>query len=107
MTPGLRSHKSASLRVVVSDAIPDDMREQVRELVSVEAGETRKGHASALLRKVCAEADREGQLLIVQVKPYADGLDQQQLMRWYARFGFSLLQSVPVVLMARMRGGVH
>lgn len=66
----------------------------------------RQGHGSALLRNLCAEADEHRKVLLLMPKPYgAVGMDDAQLIEWYARFGFEAIQSAPV-LMARRPGSV-
>src|SRR5678816_4756553 len=101
MTPGLRIHKRATLRIAVPLGLPEEMRHGVREIMSVASENARKGHATALMHEVCAEADRLGFVLMLQVKPFADGMDDEMLRAWYARFGFIKIQDEPVVLMAR------
>lgn len=101
MTPGLRIHKRASLRLIESTAVPDDMRSGIREIVSLVSEDHGKGHAKALMWQVCAEADRAGMVLLLEPKPFRQGLTQEQLERFYAGFGFVKVQSEPVVLMAR------
>ena len=80
--------------------LPEDMRDATRELVGVQSTNPRKGHATALMHTVCAEADREWMTLLIQVKPFDDGMTEDQLMRWYGRFGFVQIQAEPI-LMAR------
>lgn len=102
MTPGLRKLKSASLRVAVPMGLPSEMRPHIRELIDVRATNPRKGHASALLGKICKEADRDHWTLIVQVKAFDDsGLTDEQLQKFYSKFSFTMIQTEPVVLMAR------
>jgi len=100
MNIGLRTHKSASLRIAVAEGLPDEMRPGTREIISVRAENSRKGHASALMCKVCNEADRQRIVLLLEAKPFDDGMNEDQLMRWYGRFGFIRIQDEPV-LMAR------
>lgn len=101
MIPGLRQHRSASLRVATTEAVPDEMRDGVRELIDVQSEEQDQGDGSGLLNMVCYEADQAGVLLILQPQPFADGMKLQDLLRWYAGFGFVRCQVEPVVLMAR------
>lgn len=100
MTPGRRTHKAASCRVAVAMGLPEDMREQTREIVGVQSTNPRKGHATALMHTVCAEADREWMTLLIHVEPFSDGMTEEQLLRWYGRFGFVKIQDDPI-LMAR------
>lgn len=110
MNIGLRTHKDASLRVAVAEGIPVEMRERVREILSVKSSNPRKGDATALMWTVCAEADKWWITLLAHVKPFDDAspqtMTQEQLQHWYAKFGFVKIQDkaddgTPVVLMAR------
>lgn len=100
MTPGPRVHKQASLRVVIPQGVPESMRQGMREIVGVTSENPRKGHATALMHTVCAEADHTRMVLMLEAKPFAEGMTQEQLETWYARFGFQKIQETPV-LMAR------
>jgi hypothetical protein len=100
MTPGLREYKQATLRVAVPLGVPEHMRHGMRELVSIRTKNPRKGHATHLMHDVCAEADRLGFVLLLQVKPFDEGMTEEQLEKWYERFGFLEIQQEPV-LMAR------
>lgn len=100
MTPGLREYKQATLRVAIAEGLPEDMRAHVRELLSVQSSNPRKGHATALMWQTCAEADKHWVTLMVQVRPFDDGPDREKLQRWYGRFGFVKFQDEPL-LMAR------
>lgn len=100
MTPGPREHRSASVQVAIATALPDEMHDQTRELVSLRSTNPRKGHATALMHEVCAEADREWITLIVQPRKFDDGMDDEKLPGWYERFGFVVIQLNPM-LMAR------
>jgi hypothetical protein len=100
MHAGLRTHRSASLRVAEPEALPADMRAQVRELVDVRSTNPRKGHASGLMFNVCHEADKAWLTLIVAVRPFAEGMTMAQLQRWYGKHGFVEIQHSPC-LMAR------
>ena len=101
MNPGIRKLKSASLRVASPTGLPSEMQDHVRELIDVQSNNPRKGHATALLNNVCKEADRDWLTLMVQVKPFDDGMGMDKLRRWYGRFGFVEIQQEPAVLMAR------
>lgn len=51
-----------------------------------------EGHASAVLKKVCEDADREGITLILQVAPDDDcRMTEYQLADWYGRNGFQFV----------------
>lgn len=101
MTPGLREHRSASLRISNADCLPEDMREFVREILSVQSTNPRKGHATALLWEVCCEADKWWIMLMVQPRKFADGMPDDKLLPWYGKFGFVKIQDEPCVLMTR------
>lgn len=101
MNPGLRTHHSASLSVAVAKGLPVDMWEKTREIIDVNATARRRGHATALMWTVCAEADLAWLTLIVQPLVFDDGMAQDKLEKWYKKFGFDEIQKTPVVLMAR------
>lgn len=105
MKPGLRTYKSASLRVAVSEALPEHMHARTRELISIHSTDQGKGHASALVRKVCREADRKNIALIVQPRAFSVGMGDDELAAWYLGLGFVVFQRpcehFPL-LMARM-----
>lgn len=106
MAIGLREHKQASLRVAVAECLPEDMRDQTREIVSLSSTNQHKGYATTLMWTVCHEADQECITLILQPKPFENGpLDDQKLQRFYEKFGFVIIQKEPVVLMARSPQG--
>ena len=99
----LIKHESATCKVRVSTAIPGHMRDRVRELVklNVPTEDRKKGYATALLHKVCEQADEASVLLFINVQPYGDiELSKGQLEAWYRRFGFETIQDEPR-LMAR------
>lgn len=101
MNPGLRDHKSATLRIAVTEGLPVEMWEQTREILSIHSTNPRKGHATLLMHQVCAEADRAGIVLILQPHKFDEGMPDEKLEQWYEKFGFVNFQTVPVVLMAR------
>lgn len=100
MTPGLREHKQASLTVAVAECLPEDMRAETREILSLACTNPRKGYATTLLWTVCHEADMARITLILQPKQFGDGMDDDKLERFYMRFGFVKIQNEPP-LMAR------
>lgn len=101
MAPGRRYHDAASLTVAIPSGLPPHMHGRVRELLSIEVPEDqrRQGLATKLLRDVVMEADREGKTLLLWVKPYGT-MGERDLIAWYRRFGFEVIQPQPV-LMAR------
>lgn len=110
MKTGDRSVGPAKLRVRHCPALPPALQKTTRELVNVETpfDEQGKGYATTLIHKVCREADKAGLVLVLTPHPYGDNinLSKQQLEDWYARsFGFYVIQTVPMTLMARMING--
>ena len=96
MKLGRRKLEGASLVVGHTDALPASMREII-EISSVKTPrrKRRMGLAAALLAQVCAEADRERIVMILQPGPKA------WLQQFYGSHGFAVIQTSPVVLMAR------
>jgi len=89
---GLRTHKSASVRVGLPE-LPEDaspaVRQAVRELIDLKSGNQRKGHATALLHQVCDEADEGSNVLMLMVSQPSDAeLSNEKLVKWYGKFGF-------------------
>lgn len=102
MNLGSREHKGASLRISMCEAMPEDMRDKTREVVSLASTNPRKGHATTLMWTVCHEADQAGVMLLLQPKQFGGGeMDNGKLERFYGRFGFQVVQREPAVLMAR------
>ena len=101
MNTGIRQHKSASLRIAQPIGLPETMQEGISEILSVQSGNQRKGHATALMTQVCKEADQLHQVLLLRVQAFDDGIGNDQLLKWYGKHGFSVLQNEPVLLMAR------
>lgn len=65
------------------------------------------GHGTALLRRVCADADAEGVTLALAVQPQGGkrSLIYGELVRWYTKHGFVLLYDN--VMERRPRIGGH
>ena len=106
MNIGPREYKQASLRIALAEGLPVEMRPMTREIVGVQSKSPHNGHATALMHQTCAEADKWWMTLILHVKPFSDGLTQEQLEKFYSRFGFVKIQDAaddgrPAVLMAR------
>lgn len=55
--------------------------------ISVPVGYRGKGHASALLKTILSDADRDGVTLYLCIMPKG-GLNELQLRQWYERYGF-------------------
>lgn len=104
MAPGERHYRTATLMIGHSKALPEHMREGVRELTSLETAveDRRMGYATTLMHSVTAEADIAGIVLMIVVQPYGEhGItDMGRLQKFYERFGFARIQDEPV-LMAR------
>lgn len=100
MPIGPRVYRSSTLNVGRTIALPEHMREGVREITSLgtPAEDQRKGYATALLHQVTSEADRAAMVLILLPDPH--GIEQEKLEAFYARFGFRKIQESPA-LMAR------
>lgn len=95
---GIRTHEGASVEIVTPMSLPAHMRGHVREVFDLKSEEQRKGHASALMRKVCAEADIETMalMLMVNVEDTAE-----TLVKFYQRFGFKATKDgyeIPIVM---------
>lgn len=101
MKPGTRTEGPASLKLTFCQAVPAPMRGKVREVskVKVAQGHRGQGHASALMRKVCQEADLNHMALLLEVEPFDDEpLTTEQLAYWYERLGFKVIQPSPLVM---------
>lgn len=100
MTPGPRRHKSASLRVAHPSGydLSAEELERLREIISVKSECQGRGDAARLMYAVCDEADREWITLVLTVAPFGDGLTEEQLKRFYARFGFIEFQAEPCLM---------
>ena len=101
MDVGLREYKQSSLRVAIPTGLPEHMQPHMRELLSIQSGNPRKGHATGLMYQVCQEADDACKTLIIHVEPFDEGMTQEQLKKWYEKFGFVEIQTDPVLMMAR------
>lgn len=98
MRPGLRQLNEASLRVCMSEAVPEHMRAKVREItnVFVEPTARKQRLATALLNCVCQEADANGMTLVLTARPSNDeGPNEETLLAWYEKFGFTKIQDTP------------
>lgn len=95
MRPGRRELGVASVMVNISEAVPPHMRAGTREVshLHVPADHRRKHLGTALLNLICQEADANGITLLLTAQPYEEGgPDEDQLIEWYAQFGFQELQ---------------
>jgi hypothetical protein len=97
MLPGLREHKQSSLRIAIPD-LPPEYLDGVREIVSLESRNPGKGYATVLMWDVCHEADKARMVLILKPMAFANGLDDENLLKFYAKFGFIKTQDDPVIM---------
>lgn len=108
MKPGTRQHGPATLKLSFNTTVPAHLRGGLLEVTHVHTPEQhrKQGYASLLMQKVCAEADDAGKVLLLMPKPYDDWkMGRDELIEWYARFGFKSIQASPVI-MARRPGSV-
>jgi GNAT superfamily N-acetyltransferase len=116
MRPGAREFRKASLTVSMSTAVPEHMRERVREITHVFVPHAHRSQrmATALMNFVCQEADANKITLLLTAHRVEDaggasvsGNDAAepntaQLIAWYEKFGFKTLQDTPTgTFMAR------
>lgn len=110
MILGERKLGAATCFVRGATALPKHMQQGCREITTLltKDGFRRQGYATSLMHKMCREADKANLLLIVFPKPFAvdgDAMDQKTLLDWYCdSFGFSPIQTQPVILLARLPG---
>lgn len=97
MKVGARSLEGAALKVNLCAAVPPRLRRETREItdVFVPSADRNSGLGSALMHQVCDEADAGGITLLLTCR--------NDLRRWYARFGFMVLQD-DIGLLVRMVG---
>lgn len=97
MKLGEREKDGATLQINICQAIPPKLRVETREIsdVHVPAKQRKTGLGSALMHQVCDEADSGNITLLLTCS--------NELRRWYARFGFIVLQD-NIGLLARMPG---
>lgn len=106
MRPGKRELNDASLLVEMSQAVPEHMRANIREITHfyVPAESRGKRLGTMLLNFVCQEADANKITLMLTAAPSEGdvGPDEEKLVAWYEKFGFMKLQQTPIgTLMAR------
>lgn len=59
----------------------------------------KEGEATKLMNEVCRRADMSQFLLVLTPARFDDGpLDDKELERWYAKFGFHRIQDKPVLM---------
>jgi GNAT superfamily N-acetyltransferase len=103
---GNRNHGGAALKLSYCTAVPPNMRGGIREITNIYTLESKRGQgdASRLLKEVCDEADKERMVLVIMPEPFDKGLNELELIQWYARHGFIAIQNNPT-LMARQANG--
>ena len=108
MRVGRRELNSASLKIAMPQSLglPKEKLERMREVLEVYVPQLDRGRrlATALMNFVCQEADANAITLILTAAPFKDSLgpDEQRLVVWYEKFGFTVLQQVPSgTIMAR------
>lgn len=103
---GHRANSGASLKLSYSMAMPEHIRGRIREITCMYSvlDQRGMGHASRLLDEVGREADLSNYILMLMPKPYGDkAMNESDLIAWYARHGFRLIQNNPF-MMARPHG---
>lgn len=103
MKIGTRSEGHARCFIGICKALPKKIRYSIRELSSLKVPEEhrKQGHASALVSKVLAEAEKQSMVVVVIPSPFGEGhmLSQAQLSQWYRdKFGFERIQYNPEIL---------
>lgn len=102
MKPGHIVMGHASLELSYSGIVPVADRGRVLEVTSLRTDRwsRNQGHASALMREVCQQADQNDMFLLLRPEAFgAGGLTTEQLADWYARrFDFVQLQDAPLIL---------
>ena len=81
-----------------AEGVPEHMQAGMREIIDLMASNPRKGHATKLMRKICDRADRERITLILTAHAFQEGMTDEQLEKWYSRFGFTKIQDDPVIM---------
>ena len=106
MELGERHHGAASARIRLCPGLGPKLQASTRELCDLRVPQEQqwRGHASALLREVCKEADAAGVMLVLFVDPFDTGLPADNLAAWYGRHGFAEIQAEPVKMMASQIG---
>jgi hypothetical protein len=99
MKIGIRKHESASLKLSYNTNVPAHLRGGLMEITHVESGHKRQGHATQLMRNVCAEASENDVILLLMPRPFGTfDMTREELTEWYQRLGFAVLQQSPLLL---------
>lgn len=94
------SNEYGSARINANPDLPDGVLEVVN--VFVNPAHRGDGYGTSLIEAICEDADRSGTVLLL--RPDAEDGDNEALTGWYRRFGFDVIQTEPVMLMARRPG---
>lgn len=94
------SNEHSRCIVATTKAIPEHMRERVREVSKVvtEPAYRQQGYGTQLMQQVCDYADTENFVLILHPSPEANTIKKDKLMSWYKRFGFIKTQDDPPMM---------
>lgn len=102
MKPGHIALGHSSLNLGHSSIIPVADRDRVLEISSLRTDRWSrgKGHASALMREVCEQADQNDMFLMLVPEAFGiEGLTTEQLADWYTRrFGFVPLPDSSILI---------
>lgn len=99
MRVGERQLNEASLRISLPTCVPPHMQPRMREIseLYVPVDARNRKLATALMNFVCQEADANMFVLLLKAWSFTKndeeplGLDDDQLIAWYKRFGFQEL----------------
>jgi GNAT superfamily N-acetyltransferase len=104
MKRGIYTQGGASCKLAYSQAVPAHMRGGILEVLSLETKPEHrgKGHAKALIAKICGLADFNRVTLLTMPLPFGtSGLSKTELIAFYQQAGFFCIQDSPALLMAR------
>lgn len=106
---GLRMNECCSLRICTPEGYPPDVQRMAREIIEVYTlPELRgQGFAKELMEKVCAEADASAMALLIHVEPSDETTEKIRLQKFYAKFGFAVFQSEPLLMCRTPKGSAH
>ena len=94
--------EKASIQVnpFINPDLSDDVCAKLRYLshLYVDPEHRKQGQASALLKKVIKESTEAGLSLVVEPKPYGEGIDELSLVKFYAKHGFVQIQKKPLLM---------
>lgn len=104
MKIGERKFGAAECKVGFAEGLPPHMKHEVRLVSDVWTTpcSRRQGHATELMNRIAAEADKKKVILILNPGSFDEvGPKTEQLVEWYASLGYQEIQREPM-LMARM-----